>query len=283
MGFFSSLKNMVTGNAAHITISNTSLNLNRPSDLMINIEVKDSDVKSKELYMYLECVHTGNSFTVESKTANDGLKTKEIVINRNVVKTKLFDKRFVIEGSNVYKASQKYSFTVKPEIDTNSLDSIGDDVKWQAFAGIDTAGNDPDSGWVNLDVDCDKSSKVVSAEWYITTFCSISKVIKNLRCEGVFTYVVINNDKFDSISRGLSNYESPEIKGFLSNSIHAGLFGEFHERFNDKDLSEFTLSSGVLFKYLIKYCGEHFDSYGIKLLNFNINSVTLENVDLSKI
>ena len=149
MGFFSNLKNFVTGGGAKVTIEVIEPALGGPFQVKIHAEVEDADIEIKEVYLKVASLETVIIKDVEiAKMIDEKMETvREDIENTTTV----HDQKIEVAGEQTLKANEEYDWETTVTLPENALPSfIGITAKheWKLMAGLDTSGNDPDSGWI---------------------------------------------------------------------------------------------------------------------------------------
>ncbi|HDL64749.1 MAG TPA: hypothetical protein ENH12_05095 [Proteobacteria bacterium] len=149
MGFFSKMKNFVTGGGAEVTIEPIEPALGGPFQVKIHAAIEDADVEIKEVYLKVASMETVIIKDVEiARMIDEKMETvREDIENTTTV----HDQKIEVTGPQTLKANEEYDWETTVTLPDNALPSfIGITAKheWKLMAGLDTSGNDPDSGWV---------------------------------------------------------------------------------------------------------------------------------------
>lgn len=142
MGLFDKLKkatSFITGNSAKIELNVANGYLGAPLTVNVTAKVGENPLEVKNVYLKIRCTET----TKEEVETDEG---KEIKEDESI----LFDEKIIIADGGVFEGSKEYSFTKEvtlPADQEASLNETSRVVVWQFLAGLDTKGNDPDSGW----------------------------------------------------------------------------------------------------------------------------------------
>lgn len=174
MGFFDKLKqakNFVTGGGAKVYIDTPTTGFRRGemANITIKADVKDADLNVANVYFKIRAVETskaegnasGNRSTgqgsgmgaaavrgVASNTGNSGRQVFTSTANT-------FNHELIVEGQTQLEGNQSYEWTASFEIPNNvnpTYRGVNATHEWQVYAGLDCRGNDPDSGWVKIEV-----------------------------------------------------------------------------------------------------------------------------------
>jgi len=148
MGFFSKMKNFVTGGGAEVTIEAIEPALGGPFQVKIHAAVEDTDIEIKEVYLKVASLETVIIKDVEiAKIIDEKMETVQEDIENT---TTVHDQKIEVAGEQTLKANKEYDWETTVTLPDNALPSfIGITAKheWKLLAGLDTSGNDPDSGW----------------------------------------------------------------------------------------------------------------------------------------
>jgi len=147
MGIFNKLKkaaNFLTGGGAEVELNIADGNITDPINAQINIKVGEGELNVQNIYMLLKC-------TEITKTVVESEDGEEIEENENFI----YDEKIEIAGNQVLESEKEYLFTKEinlPEDAEGSLVEDNREVSWEFQAGIDIKGNDPDSGWIKVNL-----------------------------------------------------------------------------------------------------------------------------------
>lgn len=147
MGFFSNLKNKITGGGATVNIQVPSVVRGQPAQVRIEVTAK-ADGKVNAVYLLINAVE---SCEVKDTDWNGAKQTTETVRGRKTS----YETKLTVAGPFELKAGQVYNFDARIELPTNTKPSFDGQMiehEWAIQAGLDMAGNDPDSGWTKFEV-----------------------------------------------------------------------------------------------------------------------------------
>lgn len=150
MGLFSSFKNMVTGGGAEVTIDVGEAIVGKPVKVSVNVNIKDSEIKSNKVYLNIRCEKKNTDFVIGYVDTNNDGQPDKLTVSKEQNSKVVYNEEIILETEKVYSANsnQKISKEINlPAISEASKEGL---VTWKLFAGIDTRGNDPDSGWVTF-------------------------------------------------------------------------------------------------------------------------------------
>jgi len=149
MGFFKNIMNKITGHGAKVSVEVFEPNLDEPFQVKVTAIISDADMKIDKVYLRIRSLE---STTVRGVDVWEGDDHRFIDVNGQ---EEIFGTEYVVTGATVLKANETYEWTTEVQLPEGSLPSYyGRNAEhvWQFYAGLDTPGNDPDSGWVVYDV-----------------------------------------------------------------------------------------------------------------------------------
>lgn len=156
MGLFDkvkALKNSITGGAAKVYVDSGNISLTEPFDVTVRVQVQDADVKMNRAYLNIEGREEVEVPDTDVVYESDGgiERRREIVRAQGIT----VDLVLTVAEGQTLEANQNYQWTVSVELPrTAQAPYIGRYCRhrYLAKAGLDCFGNDPDSGWVELEV-----------------------------------------------------------------------------------------------------------------------------------
>jgi len=147
MGLFDKLKNIansITGNAAKVELFvQADVYRNAPICVTIEANVKDAGIEIKRVYLRARATETVR--ITHTEIVNGNSVSKE----RTEMK-QIHDFNFDFSGAQYLDPNKPYGWVKEislPEGVQASYNVYPREVRWEMIAGLDTAGNDPDSGW----------------------------------------------------------------------------------------------------------------------------------------
>lgn len=150
MGFFSTLKNNLTGSWADVTLQPADGSRGDVLELKVHVHVRDEPIEVSKVAVKVRCVER---VTVpESRTttrAGDDDRPRSTTSDRTVTTT-LFDREIMASPAVHLEAGSDHEFVAEvslPEEMPPTVTGRNARFEWQAFASLDMKGNDPDSGW----------------------------------------------------------------------------------------------------------------------------------------
>jgi len=208
MGLFSGLKNFLTGGAAELRLEPMEIKVGQTSAVRVKVLVKDSDVKAKELYLYLRSEVTCNDYKVEWKDKNEDKKFDKIEITSQRITTTVKQEKFTLDQSPLYRKGSDVLVEKGIQIPNDMSPSISGMLQWKALAGIDASGNDPDSGWTDVKVQLAEGEPVFGTWISIIPFKMQERTFQ-FHIRGTFAVSITDlealRSKFGYVSAG--NYE----------------------------------------------------------------------------
>lgn len=159
MGIFDKIKqaaNFITGGGAVVSVypENQISSSDEPIKIFISCQIKDADIKMNKVYLEVRAIETVEAQDVDVVIDYDGDKRTVRENIRNSVET--FKTEIHVADAATLKANQKYEWEVTLNLPQNIYGTYrGRNAfhLWQVFAGIDVSGNDPDSGWVEIEIE----------------------------------------------------------------------------------------------------------------------------------
>lgn len=151
MGFLSNLKNKMTGGGAKVTLQVENPKLNSPFKVIVSAAVSGSDLDIKKVYIYLKSVEKTTVRNVDT-ISSDGSRFKKDVHGEEILYPQT---EFVISGPETLKANETYTWSKEISVSGGGLQTFKGRYavhEWQLLAGLDAPGNDPDSGWLVVDL-----------------------------------------------------------------------------------------------------------------------------------
>lgn len=164
MGFFSNLKNSLTGNWADVSVMMPAAVRGETATITVNVAVKDQEIEFEKIAVQVRCseiIELPNYRVSGSSSASNGAKPGTSTATRtsqdvDVRHTEqLFTQEIVVAGAQSLPANSQHAFEGSVSIPTHlppTLRGRHARFEWKAMASIDMKGNDPDSGWQDVEV-----------------------------------------------------------------------------------------------------------------------------------
>lgn len=147
MGFFSNLKNAVTGGAATVSVQVPAGQ--RGSSVPFQIQaIAKSNGNVQSVYLLVRALESAQ---VSDTDYNGGQARKETVHGQRVT----YETRIAVAGAMQLQEGQTYRWEGQLPLPTNANPSFAGQMvnhTWQIQAGLEMTGNDPDSGWQTVQV-----------------------------------------------------------------------------------------------------------------------------------
>jgi hypothetical protein len=284
MSFFSNLKNFVTGNSAEISIVTPTVYFGNSATITVNVQVKDSAIKSKELYLNVECMYDSNNFNIERRDTNNDQKEDAIFVNSSKVNQKVFTKKYVLDTSSIYEKNQIYSFSQTITLDNDALLSINKGVKWRCLAGIDTSGNDPDSGWVEFEVKHDSfyDSGLINWDRDVPLFSlKTNQQYSSVKVKGKIAYRYLDNSFFRNPEHfGPFGMPEEQERSVTLNMVDLEIYQQLFKSINQIQISNTSISSYELYNSFTQKNKDISKERALKFTYFEIESIEFENKQL---
>lgn len=284
MSFFSNLKNFVTGNSAEVSIVTPTVYFGSSAIITVNVQVKDSSIKSKELYLNIECIYDSNNFNIERKDTNNDQKEDTIFVSNSKVNQKVYAKKYVLDTSSIYEKNQTYTFTQSISLETEALLSNAKGIKWRCLAGIDTSGNDPDSGWVEFEVKHDSfyDSGLINWDRDIPLFSlKTNQQYSSVKVKGKIAYRYLDNSFFRNPEHfGPFGMPEEQEKSVALNTVDLELYQQLFKSINQIQISNTSVSSYELFNSFTQKAKDINKERALKFTYFEIESIEFENKQL---
>ena len=156
MGLFDkikSIKNAVTGGAAKVYVEASAASLSAPIQVTIRAVPQGCDVKYDRVYVKLRGVELVEISNYQFDYYDDGQRktSRETVRKR----TTTVEVEVNAAGAGELKEGETGEWTVQIELPSHAMPVYrGHYVRheYELLAALDTFGNDPDSGWVDLHI-----------------------------------------------------------------------------------------------------------------------------------
>ncbi len=155
MGFLAKMKsiaNAVTGGAAKVSVAIEPWDFGEPLRVTIRATAKDAEVPFNRVYLVVEGVESIEipdfEFSFEDGSGERG-SLRQVVRARHTT----IRQEFEVASAGSLQAEQSGEWTVEIELPENAAPTYNGrfaEHHYQVFAGLDTKGNDPDSGWVRI-------------------------------------------------------------------------------------------------------------------------------------
>lgn len=155
MGFMDklkSIKNAITGGSADVSLEIGEASLGGSTPVRITAVIGDADLKIDKVYLKVrsrESVFVRNIPVAVERSDYVDVRRQDVEQDID-----LYKERHEISGKEVLNANETYTWEGELTLPSDAKASYyGEQAKhvWEAFAGLDAFGNDPDSGWVEFE------------------------------------------------------------------------------------------------------------------------------------
>ncbi len=153
MGFFNKLKRFVTGGGAEVAVEAVEPVRGGPFQVRIHAAVAEEDLEIGGVYLKVASLETVVVKDVEiARQIDDKLETVREDIEKT---TTVHDQKIEVAGPQTLKANEEYDWETTVTLPEHALPTylgITARHEWKIQAGLDVPGNDPDSGWVTIEL-----------------------------------------------------------------------------------------------------------------------------------
>jgi len=146
------IKNLVTGGSAKVLLEIDSAKRDKPFNITMRVIVADEKLEIEGAYLIIQSVEDirmpNNHAPIKDA---EGFKKKEIVSSHTVTS----EQKIEISEKLELEGNEEYVWNAIAELSPNNQPAYeGKYCKhhYRAKAYIDCYGNDPDSGWIKLDI-----------------------------------------------------------------------------------------------------------------------------------
>lgn len=155
MGIFNKIVDYVTGGSAEVNVDISKASVQEPFTAKIAAKISKNTLHVDKVYLLIRCKEGKLNRIVP--TDGQPLTDNEKILNEmeDWDEKILFEKEFKVSGSAELKKEKSYNWEVKIDITEHPVTSEKTEdhfVQWEAQAGLDVPGNDPDSGWKEFKV-----------------------------------------------------------------------------------------------------------------------------------
>lgn len=151
MGLFSRIKNSITGSWADVTIEALEPKIGEEFTVIVHVAVKAEDIDIDAIYLKVRSEEIVNLPSYHF-SGLDGYDPFHYDIDESVMH---YEDSFEVTGAQHLEANQEYSFETKvllPESSYSTFKGKLSSHEWLFYAGLDMKGNDPDSGWIEVEI-----------------------------------------------------------------------------------------------------------------------------------
>ena len=161
MGFFDKIKSvgrMITGGGATVHLEVGEATLGEPIPVRVKALIADSDLKIDAVYIRIrgeEIVKVDEKDLVSSIRSKIQDFAADGRLDDVIFREETYSTRVNISGPEVLNMEDTIEWEGEIELPAGALPSYTGrrcEHRWQIFAGLDAPGNDPDSGWIDLQI-----------------------------------------------------------------------------------------------------------------------------------
>jgi len=154
MNLFGKIKNMVTGGGATVTVAVLSPPARGEAfGVRVRVEVGGGDVTAHKVYVRVVGEEEVRVPDVEVATrCGDDIRISTETIARS---TYTFDATWDVAPAQTLRAGQAYEWETGVEVPADGQPAYLGQLarhEWKILAGVDVFGNDPDTGWIVLNM-----------------------------------------------------------------------------------------------------------------------------------
>lgn len=148
VGTITSIRNVLTGDAASVSVAADHPSLGVPFTVIITVQVNDQDIKCHRVYLKIRGVEITEIPDVKVYNATGKRVVKKI---SRVVNT--LERQFDVATPQQLSSSQPYVWEYELNLPRTALPEYRGKYArhvYQIQAGLSTLGTDPNSGWIDL-------------------------------------------------------------------------------------------------------------------------------------
>jgi hypothetical protein len=154
MGLFNKLKKFVTGGGARVSVEAVEPARGGPFQVRIHAAVADANLPIGGVYLKIASLETVVVKDVEiARRVGEKLETVREDIEKT---TTVHDQKIEVAGQQTLTANEEYDWETTVTLPGDALPTyLGMTARheWKILAGLSVPGNDPDSGWVTIELD----------------------------------------------------------------------------------------------------------------------------------
>jgi len=153
MGLFDKIKslaNQVAGTSAKVALLVEATSVKEPIKVKINAQVKDAPLPIEKVYLYVKSIERIHVPRQNMPGGND--KNPHSL----EMTTDVFQKmEFTVSNAQTLEGGKSYDWAYEFTLPAGAHPSYNGKYshhEWQVYAGLDAKGNDPDSGWITMNL-----------------------------------------------------------------------------------------------------------------------------------
>lgn len=147
------MKNAITGGGATVRLEAGSAVRGTPLDVRVIAVVGDAALNIENVYVNVEGIET-TEMEVEIET-KDEKQTIGKSIEKKMKEVSTYHQEVVLAGAQTLNAGQEYRWEGTIRLPASALvtyKGVNAKHEWRLIGALGVTGNDPDSGWVTIDV-----------------------------------------------------------------------------------------------------------------------------------
>jgi hypothetical protein len=155
MSFFDTIiniKNLVTGGSAKVQLEISAAKYKHPFDITMRVLVADEKLEIAGAFLIIQSIEDIRMPNKNAAKLNEnGSRNKEMISTHSVTSEQIL----TISEKLVLEANEKYVWNAVAELTPNNQPIYEGRYcihHYRAKSYLDCYGNDPDSGWINLDI-----------------------------------------------------------------------------------------------------------------------------------
>jgi len=153
MGFFSKLTNAITGGGIKVTLQCSEAVLGKPVPVRVSAAVtrEDTDIQEVTIQVMANERVTVRNVVLAEKFGEQVREKHDDVTQVNTT----FTRKFTVAGPQRLQTGQTYEWTGSFDIPVEerpTFKGVNAFHTWQVQAAVETKGNNPDSGWMEIAV-----------------------------------------------------------------------------------------------------------------------------------
>jgi len=151
-------KNVITGGSAEVSVDVNEVSFGEPVKVTVRAKVGDLPLEIDQVYVLIRGVEevTVPHMNEEFEGGCDEVLKKYDDVSAS---HQTFEMKSIVANAQKLAANQSYEWQSEIILPDDAQPPATDQYRqhtYQAFAGLDCFGNDPDSGWVDLTITCKK-------------------------------------------------------------------------------------------------------------------------------
>ena len=148
-----SMKNAITGGGATVRLEAGSAVRGTPFPVRVMATVGDADLKIEKVYVNVEGIET-TEMEVEVE-AKDDKQTIRKSIEKKLKEVSTYHQEVVLAEAQTLSAKRDYTWEGTIQLPASALvtyKGVNARHEWRLIGALSVTGNDPDSGWVTIEI-----------------------------------------------------------------------------------------------------------------------------------